>query len=164
MHEGRAAFQGSYKELLSSGLDLTALLPKEEVGAGAEAESGTGAETEAGLMGRGGDADGGGAKVGGAAVVVQAEKKAQGARPCAAGDSKLMDAEARTAVHLQPDARRLQPDARRRQARRLQPDARRLQPDARRSVSSAVWRPRRGGGTSRLRVRCGCASRCCSAC
>ena len=30
MRDGRAVFQGTYKELLSSGLDLTALLPKEE--------------------------------------------------------------------------------------------------------------------------------------
>ena len=31
MRDGRAAFQGTYKELLSSGLDLTALLPKDEL-------------------------------------------------------------------------------------------------------------------------------------
>ena len=31
MRDGRAAFRGTYKELLSSGLDLTALLPKDEL-------------------------------------------------------------------------------------------------------------------------------------
>ena len=91
MRDGRAAFQGTYKELLSSGLDLTALLPKEEVEAGAElaAELSAAAAASAGAEGagaKGGDAKGGG-------VAVQPEKATSAPRPRAAGDGKLMDVE-----------------------------------------------------------------------
>tara|TARA_B100000795_G_C22703106_1_gene400465 strand:- start:13 stop:549 length:537 start_codon:yes stop_codon:yes gene_type:complete len=91
MRDGRAAFQGTYKELLSSGLDLTALLPKEEVEAGAElaAELSAAAAASAGAEGAG--AKGGDAKGGGAAV--QPEKATSAPGPRAAGDGKLMDVE-----------------------------------------------------------------------
>ena len=98
MRDGRAAFQGTYKELLSSGLDLTALLPKDELEAAelaaapsaAAAAAGAGAE---GAAAKGGGAEGGDAKGGGAAG--GAEKGTRAPAQRAAGDGKLMDAEER---------------------------------------------------------------------
>ena len=92
MRDGRAVFQGTYKELLGSGLDLTALLPKEEVEAGAElAAELSAAAAAAGAGAEGAGAKGDDAKGGGAAV--QPEKATRAPGPRAAGDGKLMDAE-----------------------------------------------------------------------
>ena len=91
MRDGRAVFQGTYKELLSSGLDLTALLPKEEVEAGAELAAELSAVGAEGAGAKGGDAKGGDAKGGGAAV--QPEKATRAPGPRAVGDGKLMDVE-----------------------------------------------------------------------
>lgn len=91
MRDGRAAFQGTYKELLSSGLDLTALLPKEEVQLQAEAE----AEAELSAAAAA-DAGAGALDVKGGGAAVQPEKATRAPGPPAAGDGKLMDAEERT--------------------------------------------------------------------
>ena len=91
MRDGRAAFQGTYKELLSSGLDLTALLPKEELEAAELAAAPSAAAAAAGAEGAA--TKGGGAKGGGAAA--GAEKGTRAPAQRAAGDGKLMDAEER---------------------------------------------------------------------
>ena len=94
MRDGRAVFQGTYKELLSSGLDLTALLPKEEeeeVEAGAELAAELSAAAAAGAGAEPAGAKGSVAKGGGAAV--QPERATRAPGPRAVGDGKLMDVE-----------------------------------------------------------------------